>query len=97
MKWAVARNAAECVCVRTCCLVSVLAHSLFAHRGGAGVAARSGRRSHHPPVWQADVLTKQMVVADFEHELLRYALGTRGGGLVVVVVGNLSLPLISPP
>lgn len=72
------------MCVRTCCLVSVLAHGLFARRGGAGVAARSGRRSHRPPVWQADVLPKQMVVADFEHELLRDALGTRGGVVVVV-------------
>lgn len=41
-------------------------------------AARSGRRSHYPPVWQADMPPKQMVVADFEHEL-GDALGIRGG------------------
>lgn len=41
-------------------------------------AARSGRRSHYPPVWQADMPLKQMVVADFEHEL-GDTLGIRGG------------------
>lgn len=63
-----------CVCARSG-LSAVLARGLFARRGGVGVAARAGRRSHRPPVWQADTLPKQMVVADFEHELLRDALG----------------------